>query len=450
MSKDQFYSRYQQLLKVKNTKAAKIGRGQDFEELVNDLFAEENILLKRSFHTSDNKSEQIDGAIWVLNRVILFEVKWVEKNLAASELYAFLGKIDNKLTGTLGIFISKNKLSDNFLHSIAKGRKRKVFVIHGDDIDLIFKNEIKVNDYIAHCIRLYSYDNLIHYSVKEWLEDKQNLLKAEEASSRIESKIDKVAVKNILQKILDDNLVPKHDINLDFDDLGGNEKIKICKYLLREYPTYYKAYIRSIFAKRGKIENVENSLKILLNIEEVTRETYLEYYKFYIQNPTISYIRDFLWCKYKNYYNNLKENVRSDFENALLKNFKSIFGSWEKENILTKVIEFLWQSFSEKTQIKLLEYYIDIFFSDRKDNYDQKQFALKIVNNKKYKKFVKKWIEKKIVEEIKSSKLTFDDIESEVNYFNRYYSKAQSILSLDETAWFSFLTKVFKENISRG
>ena len=91
MNKQQFYIRYKKLLKVKDTKTAKIGRGQDFEALINDVLEDENILLKRSYHTRDNRSEQIDGAIEILNRVILFEVKWVEKNLAASELYAFLG-----------------------------------------------------------------------------------------------------------------------------------------------------------------------------------------------------------------------------------------------------------------------------------------------------------------------------------------------------------------------
>ncbi|MCZ7611786.1 MAG: hypothetical protein M5U17_16710 [Ignavibacterium sp.] len=271
MTKQKFYIRYKKLRKVKNTKIAKIGRGQDFEMLINDVFEEEDILLKRSYHTSDNKSEQIDGAIEILNRVILFEVKWVAENLAASELYSFLGKIDNKLYGTLGLFISEKELSDNFLSAIARGRRRNVFIIHGSDINLIFKKDVSLKDYLTHCIKLYSYDNLTYYSVARWLKENENLSNAEKTAREIE-KIDKQVVKDTLKKILDVNLMPKHDIYLVIADLGEAEKIKVVNYLLREYPTYYNAYAKSVFAKRGKFENIENSLEILLDSGEITKK----------------------------------------------------------------------------------------------------------------------------------------------------------------------------------
>jgi len=446
MNKQQFYIRYKKLLKVKDTKTAKIGRGQDFEALINDVLEDENVLLKRSYHTIDNMSEQIDGAIEILNRVILFEVKWVAKNLAASELYAFLGKIDNKLFGTLGLFISKNKLSDNFLSAITRGRKRNILLIHGNDISLIFKKNVSIKDYLEYCIKLYSYDNLTHYSVAEWLEKNENLLRAEKTTGEIE-KIDKQAVKNILKKILVDTLVPKHEISLDIDDLNETEKIKVVDYLLREYPTYYNAYTKSVFTKRGKLENAENTLKILTVPEEITKKTYLKYYNLYIGNPVCSYLADFLWEKFKIYHEKLEDTVKSKFEKALLKNFESIFNSWVDENRLTKVIEFIWPTINDSIKTTFFNLYIQIYFSDRKENYEQKQFASKIVNNPKNKNKIKKWIEGKIIDEIKSSSLTQEDITSEVKYFNRYYSKARAILSLNEEAWTTYLTKIYNENI---
>ena len=450
MNKEHFHERYQALLKVKNTKTAKIGRGQDFEELFNDVFAEENILLKRSFHTSDNKSEQIDGAIEVLNRVILFEVKWVEKNLAASELYAFLGKIDNKLSGTLGLFLSKNKLSENFLNAITKGRKRAVFVIHGEDVDLIFKNGIIIKDYIAHCIRLYSIDNLTHYSVKEWLEATKNMLKAEQSSRKLDAKIDKEAIKKILSKILSADSIPKHEIQLEIEDLSENEKIRVCNYLLQEYPIYHQAYLRTLTANRGKLENIENSLKILLSSTKIQKDTFLEYYDLYIKNPTSSYLREFLWSNYQSCHRLLNKEVKHNFEKALLKNFKSAYGSWEEENSLTMVIEDIWPTLSLESKDNLLEYYIDIFFSSRKDHYDQKRFSNKVVNDKKNNTNLKNWIENKIIEEARISRLTVGDIDSEVKYIDRYYAKAQSILSLDKSDWISFITDTLKSNITKS
>ncbi|MCZ7611787.1 MAG: hypothetical protein M5U17_16715 [Ignavibacterium sp.] len=154
-----------------------------------------------------------------------------------------------------------------------------------------------------------------------------------------------------------------------------------------------------------------------------------------------------MWEKFKDYYKKLKSVNKLEFEKALLKNFESIYGSWLDENKLTNVIEYIWSSMSENTKAEFINYYIEIYFSNRKDHYEQKQFASKIVTNSQNRKYVKNWIEKKINEEIKSSKLTQDDVESEVKYFNRYYSKAQTILSFNDSDWRAYLTKKYKENI---
>ena len=106
-------------------------RGNQFEELILELFAAEKLLRKKSYHTSDKKSEQIDGALKIGAIRALLEVKWVNSGLAASELYAFLGKVEGKFIGTVGIFISRVELSPNFLNSLRSGRRQSVIVIHG-------------------------------------------------------------------------------------------------------------------------------------------------------------------------------------------------------------------------------------------------------------------------------------------------------------------------------
>lgn len=446
MNKQEFNIRFKKLLKVKDTKTAKIGRGQDFEALINDVLEAENILVKRSYYTRDNRSEQIDGAIEILNRVILFEVKWVATNLAASELYAFLGKIDNKLVGTLGLFISKKKLSDNFLSAITRGRKRNILLIHGNDINLIFQNNVPIKDYLEYCMKLYSYDNLAHYSVAEWLNKNKTLLRAEKTTDEIE-KIDKRKVKSILKKILVDTLVPKHEISLDIDDLNKTEKIRVVTYLLGEYPTYYNAYTKSIFAKRDKLKNVENTLIILIGSKEITKRSYSEYYNLYIKNPVCSYLADFLWEEFKPYHDKLKNTVKLKFQKALLKNFESIFNSWVDENRITRVVEYIWPKINDSIKSKFFNLYIQIYISDRQDNYEQKQFASKLVNDPLNRKEIEKWIEGKIIDEIKSNSLTQEDVTSEVRYFSRYYSKVGAILSLDEEAWAAYLSEIYNKNI---
>ena len=135
-----------------NNKYDKQQRGRAFEKYINKIFADENILINESYQTSDGKSEQIDGAIKVNNRIILVETKWVESNLAASELYSFIGKVENKFSGTIGLFISRIKLKDNFINALNKGRRQSIIVIHGEDIDNLIKEDIKFNDFIEFVI----------------------------------------------------------------------------------------------------------------------------------------------------------------------------------------------------------------------------------------------------------------------------------------------------------
>ncbi|WP_319576013.1 hypothetical protein [uncultured Desulfobacter sp.] len=146
-------------------------RGLQFERLALELFEAEKLVKKKSYHTSDNRSEQIDGALYVDGTRALLEVKWVDSGLAASNLYAFLGKVENKFLGTIGIFLSRVNLSDNFLRSLKAGRRQSVIVIHGKDIDHIFKPNFPVAEYIRSIIDHISFDNNTHFSASDFLDN---------------------------------------------------------------------------------------------------------------------------------------------------------------------------------------------------------------------------------------------------------------------------------------
>ena len=447
MSREKYLSRYKKLLDIKaGTRTANIGRGQDFEELINDVFEDEGILLKKSYHTSNNKAEQIDGAIEVFNRVILFEVKWVEKNIAASELYAFIGKIDSKLFGVLGLFISKNTLSDNFINAITRGRKRNVMLLHGKDIDLIFKNNIIIKDYLEHCIKLYSYDNLAHYSIEEWAKEKKFLSRAENKAQELKQG-SASEVKKILNKILIDKSIPEYEIDLDVEELNISDKKKVAEYLLKEFPVYYNARIKYFFKGGSKYDNVLNTLKVIFESDEIIKDLHFKYYTFYINNPVCPYFIDFLWEKFKKYYFNLKERIKSEFNKALLKNFSSVLNDWNDENTLTKVIEHTWETMKQDVKNEFIDIFIGIYFSERRSNFAQKQFASKIVNDVNYKCKIREWIEKEIGKEVKSQNLTCKDIATEVKYFNRHYNEIRSILSLNEKDWIEYLTEIYNKSI---
>lgn len=441
--KKEFRNRFKELLKTKETKTTKIGRGQDFEKLINDIFEDEGILLQRSYHTNDNKAEQIDGAIELLNRITLFEVKWVESNLAASELYAFIGKIENKLVGTLGLFISKEELTDNFINAITKGRKRTVLLLHGQDIDLLFAGGFSLKKYLEYCIRRYSYDNIIHYPCSSFIDERKKI----EELYKSKSNIPVISIENILKIIFTDTKVEEYKIDIELKKLKSEEKGRLAIYLLEKFPKYYEAYISALFSKRNRnhFGNIKYALSEVINQKEVTNRIFRKYYELYCSSVNERYLADFLWEPFRNYYKKLKD--KDCFHSTLYENFKRIKGDYDKENLLTRIIRNIWHSVDKELQHKFLYEYLEIFFSSRKDGYEQKEFARTLINKKEYINTFKKWIQSKIKEEIESAALNAEDIANEVKYFSRHYNDMMYALDFDESTWHEHISKLYKNTL---
>ena len=203
-------------------------RGTDFEQIVLDLFEKNNLLIRRSYHTSDNKSQQIDGAIEVNSRVFLIESKWTSSNIAASELFGFLGKVESKFSGTFGIFISKNELTSNFINSLRAGRRQSVIVIHGDDVATIFQKNFPLTEYINETIRRVSTDNITHLSAKEFLKINDTKKKKNATHNKDEIKLLLKDLKNTIKPNLITTLLENKDESKIINELTK---------LLEIYPT---------------------------------------------------------------------------------------------------------------------------------------------------------------------------------------------------------------------
>jgi hypothetical protein len=78
--------------------------------------------------------EQIDGSFVLDYRVMLIEAKWVTAEIAASQVYSFKGKVDGKLAGTLGIFLSINGFSKDAVDALLRGKEITVILATGQDL----------------------------------------------------------------------------------------------------------------------------------------------------------------------------------------------------------------------------------------------------------------------------------------------------------------------------
>ena len=107
-------------------------RGFAFERLLNGLFALEGLDPRTGYRP---EGEQIDGSVYLDGRVFLIEAKWHVDPLPASTLYQFKGKVDGKLAGTIGIFISMSGYADHTVDALVLGKALNIVLFDGRDID---------------------------------------------------------------------------------------------------------------------------------------------------------------------------------------------------------------------------------------------------------------------------------------------------------------------------
>lgn len=113
-------------------------RGYRLEELLAGVTALEGLDPSPSYR---GRGEQIDGLFVLAGRYFLLETKWHERELPASEVFAFWGKVEGKLAGTLGIFVSMSGFSQEAASALALGKAMKILLVDGRDIKAVFNGD---------------------------------------------------------------------------------------------------------------------------------------------------------------------------------------------------------------------------------------------------------------------------------------------------------------------
>ena len=137
-------------------------KGYQFEKFLNKLFNFFDLDPKSSFKIV---GEQIDGAFSFDNTDYLLEAKWQEKEINASDLYAFGGKIQGKLKNTLGLFISLGPFSSECTETGSQITKSMI-LMDGMDLMQVLEGRIRLNDMILIKRRHASQTGEIYYRMK--------------------------------------------------------------------------------------------------------------------------------------------------------------------------------------------------------------------------------------------------------------------------------------------
>jgi hypothetical protein len=106
-------------------------RGADFERALYGMFQEAGMDPRSRFRPS---GEEIDGSFRYRGRIMLFEAKWTNEAIPASTLYQFRGKLEGKLVGTLGVFISMGGYSEDAVDALVAGKTVNIILLDGEDM----------------------------------------------------------------------------------------------------------------------------------------------------------------------------------------------------------------------------------------------------------------------------------------------------------------------------
>ena len=136
-------------------------RGRRFEAWLRKLFNAHGLDARPSFRPV---GEEIDGSFVLDNRTFLYEAKWPAKSLPASSIYAFKAKVDGKLAGTIGVYISMAGFGSATVDALEKGKDLNVLLV--DEADLVVALDIGIDAVLRVKLRVAAEQGTVHFPVR--------------------------------------------------------------------------------------------------------------------------------------------------------------------------------------------------------------------------------------------------------------------------------------------
>ncbi|WP_309889816.1 hypothetical protein [Archangium sp.] len=107
-------------------------RGRRLEVLVYELLGSESLRPRRNTRLP---GEEIDLSFTDGHRHFLLEARW-RKRVSVADVFAFRGKLEGKLAGTLGVFLYLGaELSPGALHALTWGKGINIVLFKEHDLD---------------------------------------------------------------------------------------------------------------------------------------------------------------------------------------------------------------------------------------------------------------------------------------------------------------------------
>lgn len=151
-------------------------RGYDFEKLLTDLLDQDRLEPRLSYKTS---GEQIDGSFFFQGTIFLLEAKWHAEPMPASTLYQFKGKVDGKLAGTLGVFISMSGYGPDAVDALTLGKSLNLILFDQRDIDAAIDRQIGFREVLKRKWRKAAEEGVVFFPTEADLVTKETATQVE-------------------------------------------------------------------------------------------------------------------------------------------------------------------------------------------------------------------------------------------------------------------------------
>jgi len=129
---------------------AKAARGRQLEKIFNSMLEEAGLNPRVSYRP---KGEEVDGSFFISGRTMLLEVKWRSDPQPASTLYQFMGKVNGKLVGTIGLFVSMSGFTSDAVDALVAGKELTMILMDGTDVQAVVDGDFGIEDAIHRKLR---------------------------------------------------------------------------------------------------------------------------------------------------------------------------------------------------------------------------------------------------------------------------------------------------------
>lgn len=143
--------------------ADKRQRGRDFEKLIYNLLNNEGLKPNTSFRP---EGEEIDGSFILGHSVFLIEAKWQQSAMPASSIYQFKGKVDGKLVGTIGVYISISGFSSEAVDALTFGKSINIILFDNEDFSTCINEENGFTKVLLKKLRVATEKGTVFFQVK--------------------------------------------------------------------------------------------------------------------------------------------------------------------------------------------------------------------------------------------------------------------------------------------